>query len=67
MGQMYFRSVCLTQILHILYLNFSFFLFFSRIVAKLDFFFVSGKLCFVKIVYLTLLTMDSKGFVDFLC
>lgn len=28
---------------------------------------MSGILCFVKIVYLTLLTMDSKGFVDFLC
>lgn len=44
-GEMYFKRVCLTQILHILYLNlFFFFPVFTRIVAKLDFFFVSERL-----------------------
>lgn len=44
-GEMYFKRVCLTQTLRILYLNlFFFFPVFTRIVAKLDFFFVSERL-----------------------
>lgn len=67
-AEMYFRRVCLTQVLHILLLNLVFFFpVFYQNCCQARLFFMSGILCYVKIFYLMLLTMDSKGFVDFLC